>query len=304
MCSRSLLWLNMRRREFITILGGAATTWPLAAHAQPAGKLPTIGYLGSSTPSAEAPHQCAPAKIARTWLDRRPQLRGRISLGGGTNRTFRRDRSRGCPTQGRHHCHTGSAVPALKQATSVIPIVFAVEADPVGRGLIASLARPGGNITGLSNQQPDIAGKRVELLREVVPSLRRLAVLANVDFPNAMLEKTEIQTAAGNLGLEITSPEIRKAEDIVPAFEAIKGRSDALYVVGDLLVVTNRIRINILAVGARLPTIYGSREYVDAGGLMSYGANFPDLSDALPTTSTKFCAEQSRPTCRSSNRPV
>ena len=114
-------------------------------------------------------------------------------------------------------------------------------------------------------------------MREVVPSLRRLAVLANVEFPNAVVEKTEIQTAASNLGLEITSPEIRKAEDIVPAFEAIKGRTDALYVVGDSLVVTNRIRINILAVGARLPTIYGSREYVDAGGLMSYGANFPDL---------------------------
>ena len=254
----------MRRREFITILGGAATTWPLAAHAQPAGKLPTIGYLGSSTPSAEAPRTNALLQRLRElgWTEGR-NFAVEYRWAEGRTERFAAIAAEVVRLKVDIIVTPGSAVPALKQATSVIPIVFAVEADPVGRGLVASLARPGGNITGLSNQQPDIAGKRVELLREVVPSLRRLAVLANVDFPNAALEKTEIETAAGNLGLEITSPEIRKAEDIVPAFEAIKGRADALYVVGDSLVVTNRIRINILAVGARLPTIYGSREYVD-----------------------------------------
>ena len=149
--------------------------------------------------------------------------------------------------------------------------------DPVGTGLVASLARPGGNVTGLSIQQTDLAGKRLELLREVVPGLRRLAILANVGNPAAVLEMGEVQAAARTLGLEVATLEIRRAEDIAPAFEALKGRADALYVCADPLVNTNRIRINTLALGARLPTMHGFREYVEAGGLMSYGPNFPDL---------------------------
>ena len=167
---------------------------------------------------------------------------------------------------------------AAKQATSVIPIVFAVAADPVGTGLVASLARPGGNVTGLSIQATDLAGKRLELLREVVPGLRRLAIMANVGNPGAVLEMGEVQAAARTLGLEVATLEIRRAEDIAPAFEALKGRAEALYVCGDPLVNANRIRINTLALGARLPTmlrLFGS--IVEAGGLMSYGPNFPDL---------------------------
>ena len=140
-----------------------------------------------------------------------------------------------------------------------------------------ALARPGGNVTGLSIQATDLAGKRLELLREVVPGLRRLAIMANVGNPAAVLEMREVQAAARTLGLDATTLEIRRAEDIAPAFEALKGRAEALYVVGDPLVNTNRIRINTLALGARLPTMYGIREYVEAGGLMSYGPNFPDL---------------------------
>ena len=170
-----------------------------------------------------------------------------------------------------------AAVVAAKQATSVIPIVFAAAGDPVGTGLVASLARPGGNVTGLSNQSADLAGKRLELLREVVPGLRRLAIMANVGNPIGVLEMGEVQAAARTLGLEVVTLEIRRAEDIAPAFEALKGRADALYVVTDPLVNTNRIRINTLALGARLPTMHGIREYVEAGGLMSYGPNFPDL---------------------------
>ena len=172
---------------------------------------------------------------------------------------------------------SGTAVLAAKQATSVIPIVFAVAGDPVGTGLVASLARPGGNVTGLSIQATDLAGKRLELLREVVPGLRRLAIMANVGNPAAVLEMGEVQATARTLGLEVATFEIRRAEDIAPAFEALKGRADALYVCADPLVNTNRIRINTLALGARLPTMYGFREYVEAGGLMSYGPNFPDL---------------------------
>jgi putative ABC transport system substrate-binding protein len=144
-------------------------------------------------------------------------------------------------------------------------------------GLVASLARPGGNVTGLSSQAPDLAGKRLELLREVVPGLRRLAIMVNAGYPAAVLDMREIRAAAGTLGLEFATSEIRRSEDIVPGFEALKGRADALYVCGDPLAVANRIRINTFALAAHLPTMFGQREYVEAGGLMSYGPNFPSL---------------------------
>jgi putative ABC transport system substrate-binding protein len=173
--------------------------------------------------------------------------------------------------------HAIANVVAAKQATSVIPIVFAAVTDPLGNNLVASLARPGGNVTGLSNQSVDLAGKRVELLREVVPGLRRLAILGNTGSSIAVLEMREAQAAAGTLGLEAATFEIRRAEDIAPAFEALKGRAEALYIVADPLVSSNRIRFNTLALGARLPTMHGLRENIDAGGLLSYGANNADL---------------------------
>jgi len=166
---------------------------------------------------------------------------------------------------------------AAKQATSVIPIVFASVGDPVGAGVVESLARPGGNATGLSLQATDAAGKRLELLRDVVPGLRRLAIMANSGNPSAALEMREAEATARALGLETIRSEILRAEDIAPAFDALKGRVEALYVCNDPLAGTNRVRINILAVGVRLPTMFIAREYVEAGGLMSYGANFLDL---------------------------
>jgi putative ABC transport system substrate-binding protein len=175
----------------------------------------------------------------------------------------------------------GTATPptiAAKHATSVIPIVFAVAGDPVGTGLVASLARPGGNVTGLSLQATDLSGKRIELLREVVPGLRRLAIMGNVGNSQVVVEMGEVQAAALTLGLDVvTSSEIRKAEDIVPALEAFKGRADALFVVLDPLISSNRLHINAFALRARLPTIHGVRDLVEAGGMMSYGPNFPDL---------------------------
>jgi putative tryptophan/tyrosine transport system substrate-binding protein len=169
------------------------------------------------------------------------------------------------------------AVMASKQATSTIPIVFATAGDPVGNNLVASLARPGGNITGLATLGADLAGKRLELLREVIPGLARLAILGNVGNPFTVLELGEVQAAARTLRLDVATLEIRRAQDIAPAFEALKQRPDALYVCTDALVNTNRIRINTLALGARLPTMYGSRDYVEAAGLMSFGPNYPDL---------------------------
>jgi len=168
------------------------------------------------------------------------------------------------------------AVLAAKQVTSVIPNVFFVS-DAVGNGIVTSLSRPGGNMTGLSVQQVELAGKRVELLREVFPGLRRLAIMANVGNPSSMVEMGGAWTAARALGLEATKLEIGRAEDIAPAFEVLKGDGEALYVVSHPLLNTNRIRINTLALGARIPTMHGFREYVEVGGLMSYGPNLPDL---------------------------
>jgi putative ABC transport system substrate-binding protein len=166
---------------------------------------------------------------------------------------------------------------AAKKATSVIPIVSAVMGDPVGNKIVASLARPGGNITGLSIQSPDLAGKRLGLLREVVSGLRRLAILSNVGNASSISEMGEVVAAARALGLEVATLEIRGAEDIAPSIQALKDHADALYVSGDPLFTTHRVRINTLALGARLPTMHTNRQYVEAAGLMSYGPNFPDL---------------------------
>jgi len=164
-----------------------------------------------------------------------------------------------------------------KQATSTIPIVFAAAGDPVGTGLVSSLSRPGGNVTGLSLLATDLAGKRIELLREIVPGLRRLAITGNVSNAVVVLEMGQAQAAARTLGLDVVTSEIRKAEDIAPAFEPFKGRADALFVVLDPLIHRHQLPIATLALGARLPTMHGLRDLVEAGGLMSYAANFPDL---------------------------
>ena len=267
----------MRRRQFITLLGGVAVAWPLAARAQQPAKLPTIGFLGTAAASAWGPWTAAFVQRLHElgWIEGRTvaiQYRwaeGRAERWAEIAAEFVRLKVDVIVTG-------GNAAVAAKQASSAVPIVFALVDDPVGLGLIASLARPGGNVTGLSIQNPDLAGKRVELLREVVPGLRRLAIMANVELPSAASEMREVQTAARTLDLDATTFPIRRAEDIAPAFEALKGSADALYVVGDGLVITHRVRINTLALIARLPTIYPVREYVDAGGLMSYGPNFPD----------------------------
>jgi putative tryptophan/tyrosine transport system substrate-binding protein len=172
---------------------------------------------------------------------------------------------------------SGVAALVVKQATSVIPIVFAVAADPLGTGLVASLARPGGNVTGLSTQFADTGSKRLEILREAAPGLRRLAIIGNVGYPASVLEMSEAQAAARTFGLEVATLEIRRAEDIAPAFEALKDRVEALYICGDALTATNRNRIYTFALSARLPTIIGSREQVEGGGFISYGPNFVDL---------------------------
>jgi putative tryptophan/tyrosine transport system substrate-binding protein len=171
----------------------------------------------------------------------------------------------------------GPPVFSAKQATSVIPIVFATVADPLGSGLVASLARPGGNVTGLSLTSPELASKRLELLREVVPGFRRLAIMANADYPPAVRELDEVEMAAHPLGIETIALKIRQVAGIAPAFEVLTGRADALYVVGESLTSANQIRINSFALAARLPTMHPNRERLETGGLVSYGPNFPSL---------------------------
>jgi len=269
----------VKRREFTTLFGGAAVAWPLAARAQQAGKLPTIGFLGQSTRSAASEWVAAFVQRLRElgWMEGRT-ITIEYRWSEGREERFAEIAAELVRLKVDVILTSGTPeVLAAKQATSVIPIVFATAGDPVGNGLIASLARPGGNVTGMSLQSNDTAGKRVELLREVVPSLRRLAILANVGNPFSVLELGEAQAAARALGLEVDTLEIRRPEDIAPAFEALKGRAQALYVCADGLVNANRIRINTLALSVRLPTIHGYRDYVEAGGLMSYGANLPDL---------------------------
>ena len=268
----------MRRRAFISLLGGAAA-WPLTARAQQAGKLPTIGFLGSTTPAAQSQLTAAFVQRLRElgWIEGQTVTieyrwaEGRSERFAEFAAEFVRLKVDVILT------HNTPPVLAAKQATSVIPIVFATAADPVDTGVVASLARPGGNVTGLSSQTPDVAGKRIELLREVLPNLRRLAIIADVSYSGSVLETAEVQAAARKVGLDVDVLEIRHAKDIVPAFEALKSGAQALYVCPDALVNANHARINTLALGARLPTIHPFREYLGAGGFMSYGVNNADM---------------------------
>src|SRR6516162_4368846 len=244
-----LLSRHTRRREFIALLGGAAA-WPLAARAQDPAIVPTVAFFVSGTPSSHGLWFAALVERLRElgWIENRTVAieyrfaQGRQSFVDTMGELVRR-KVDVIVTNG-----TDAALVA-KQATSAIPIVLAAATDPVGTGLVASL-------------------------REVVPGLHRLAVMVNVGSPAAVLERSEVQSAAAALGLDLVAAEIRRAEDIAPAFETLKGRADAAYICGDPLVTANRVRISTLALGAQLPTMQGVRDYVRAGGLISYGANF------------------------------
>jgi putative tryptophan/tyrosine transport system substrate-binding protein len=269
----------MRRRDFIMLLGSAAAAWPLAARAQQPTKLPTIGLLVSGTPTTHGRWITGFVQRLRElgWIEGRTVAIEYRWAEGDSGRyaeiaaEFVQLRVGVIVTNG------NAAVAAVKQATSTIPIVFPVAGDPVGTGLVTSLARPGGNVTGLSIQQTDTATKRLELLRQVIPGLRRLAIMANASNPAATLEMREVQVAAVSLGVEAARFEFRRAEDIAQTFDALKGRAEALYLVGDPLTNTKLIGINTLATSVRLPTIYSNRVFPEAGGLISYGPNFPDL---------------------------
>ena len=266
----------MRRRDFISLIGGTAAAWPLAAQAQQT-RLPIIGFVGTdaaawspwTTAFVQRLHELGwtegrTVAIEYRWNEGQPERIAEIAA------EFIRLKVDVIVTN-------GIAAPTLKQATTVIPIVFTMAADPVRGGLVASLARPGGNVTGQSVQSIDVAGKRLELLREIVLDLRRLAILFNADFSQSVAEAEGVKAAAHTFDLEVAPLEIRRAADIAPAFETLKTRIDALYVVGDALITANLNRIITFALSRRLPTTFNQRDYIQAGALMSYGPNFPAL---------------------------
>jgi putative ABC transport system substrate-binding protein len=267
----------MKRRELIAGLACAAA-WPLAARAQQPAKLPTIGFLGASTPAGWS--QWVPAFERRLrelgWIEGRT-IAIEYRWAEGRSERYAEIAAEFVRLKVDVIVTVGSAVSAAKQATSVIPIVFAVAVDPLGSGLVAGLARPGGNVTGLSVQSADLADKRLEILHELVPNVRRLAIMGNAGYRAAALEMDEAQAAARMLGIDTTMLEIRRAEDIAYAIEALGDRADALYVCTDALINANHVRINTLALGMHLPTMHGPREHAASGGLVSYGPNYPDL---------------------------
>ena len=267
--------LCIGRRQFISVVG-SAVAWPLAASAQQPGKIPIIGFLGADA-SAFSPW--TDAFVARLrelgWIEGSTVAieyrwsQGRTERYAEIAAEFVRLKVDVIVT-------VGSAVPIVRQATASIPIVFAVAIDPVGSGLVASLSHPGGNVTGLSIQANELAGKRLEFARELVPGLHRLAIMFNVGNAQPVLEMGETQAAARMLGFEVVPLVIQRAEDIASAFQALKNRADALYVAVDQLIVANRTSILSSALAAQLPTIFSTRDFVKVGALMSYGPSYTE----------------------------
>jgi putative ABC transport system substrate-binding protein len=270
----------MQRREFITLLGGAAATWPLVAHAQQAAKIPRIGLLSPFFP-------------ANTAIWHKAFLRGLRDLGWVDGKNIAIEYRY---AEGRNDHLPGLIADlarlkvdiivttvtidtlAAKNAANAIPIVMVAAGDPVATGIVASLARPGGNITGLSQMATDLTGKRLELLKEIAPNISSMAVLLNPDNPISRLSGNEIDLPARKMKVEVHLLEVRSIGDLNKAFQqAAKARMDALAIMPDPVFVTNLKRIADFAIQNRLPSMFHLREFADVGGLMSYGVDRTDL---------------------------
>lgn len=271
----------MQRRDVLSVLIGAASfgALPPVARAQQPQSLPTIGFLGPT--AAEAWRRWTKAFVDRLaelgWVDGRTVKIVYRWANGNTDR-FGELAAELVALKVDLIVTSGSATRQTMKETSQIPIVFALASEPVATGMVASLSRPGGNVTGLSLEAADLGGKRLGLLREAVPSARRLAVLADIAYPASVLELEHIKTDAPGLGFDLLPLEVRRAEDIEPAFAGLKGHADAVYVCSaDPLMNNSRDRINALALSAKLPTLYGEKPYAEAGGLITYGPKVPDM---------------------------
>ena len=267
----------MMRREFVTVVGCTVLLGPVASFAQQPSKQATIGYLGGAE------------SVESDWLAAFVRRFGELGWIEGRTVTIEVRWSGGRPERVAEIATEfvrqkldvilsyGGAVTTLKKATTSIPIVFAIAVDPIGIGLVASLSRPGGNVTGLSAQQGDTAGKRLELLRQIVPNLRRLAIVFDAGYPAAVLEMEVVHALALKLGLTVSPKGIKRAEEIPSVLAALKGQADALYVIENSLVAANGSRIAALALDMLLPTTFSSVEFARTGALMSYGPNVPAL---------------------------
>jgi ABC-type uncharacterized transport system substrate-binding protein len=271
---------QLRRREFITLLGGAAAAWPLAARAQQPGKVPLLGYLTADSDSADSPRR----KAFREGLDKLGYNEGQTihveyrTAAGTVEKlsTFAAEFS---------HLNvdvvfafTAGATQAAAKAMPTKPIV-SITPDPVAAGFVASLAHPGGNITGLSTLAgTEIYSKYLELLKDVVPNLTHVAVLSNPTFTTSALALKAMATAAPALGISLQVVEARNPDELEAAFaSAIMERAAGLVVVQDPMFLARRIQLAELAAKNRLPAIYGIEEHVKAGGLMAYAASRPEI---------------------------
>jgi putative tryptophan/tyrosine transport system substrate-binding protein len=269
----------MRRREFIRLMGSAVSAWPAVALAEQPPKVATIGFLGPASPDVASPWVAAFVRRLNElgWFEgRNLAIEYRWANGRYDQLARLADELSSLPVDVLV-TWSDPAASAAQKSTSTIPIVFAASADPVESGLVRSFSRPSGNTTGLSSSNIEIASKRVELLREIIPQARKLAILVNVFSSTSAVEINQVEEAAHRLSIDVTALKIKQAEDIGPAFESLKGAAEALFVVGGPLTFTHRAQINTLAQQARLPTMYAIREFVAAGGLMSYGPSFSDL---------------------------
>jgi putative ABC transport system substrate-binding protein len=265
----------MRRREFLAGIGGIAAS-PFTARAQQTTRLPVIGFMGAATPSAWVPWTAAFVRRLDElgWVDGKT-VKIEYRWAAGSEERYAEIGTELISLDAKVLVTVGGD--AARKATSKTPVVVALMSDPVGTGLVSSLARPGGNITGMSIQSTDLAGKRIELLKEALPAMRNLGILAYVDYAGTMLDVGAIHAAGRSFSLEVVTVPIHRASDIKPAFASLDPQMQAIYVPPNLLVNTNRVLINELAQRKRLPTMYGFREYVDSGGLMSYGPNTSHL---------------------------
>jgi ABC-type uncharacterized transport system substrate-binding protein len=266
----------MKRRDLIKAIAGSAAAWPMTVRAQQASKVPTIGYLGADAMAFKLWTAAFVARLRELGWIEGSTIAIEYRWSQGRTERYAEIAAEFVRLKVDVIVTVGSAVPIVRQAATDIPIVFAVAIDPVGSGLVASLARPGGNVTGLSIQANELAGKRLEFARELVPGLRRLAIMFNVGNAQPVLEMGETQAAARALGLDVAPLVIQRAEDIVPAFQALKTRADALYVAVDQLMVANRTTIVTSALEAQVPTIFSTRDFVAAGALMSYGPSYSE----------------------------
>jgi putative ABC transport system substrate-binding protein len=270
----------MRRRTFITLLGGAVAAWPLAARAQRPSEIPRIGFLGNSTATLEANL----VEPFRGGLRDLGYIEGRNILieyrwAEGNYERFRALISELIALKVDVIVTAGTpASLAVKTATTTIPLVMVAVGDPVATGLVASLALPGGNITGLASISVEMEGKRLELLKEVVPKISHVAVLWNAASPVQVIEEGQVRAAAQVLGMKMLSLGVRTREEIDDALAAIvRERPDALLVLADRLFLHHRTRIMDFAAQHRLPGVHAYRELVEAGGLMSYGPSYADM---------------------------